>query len=162
MASAFRETASCHRTCSRPEQNLGQPADFNTRHLLALLEGPPGCGKTHMIAVMAKIISIMEMEALYVGTSNPAKDIVASTVNKMYPGLAVLRLHWTTGELRAMRRAEADLSKQMSGGADNDPLADKASFLNRTFAFGSRLANLIGVADDDPTTHLPLTIPNTS
>ena len=67
----------------------------------------------------------------------------------MYPELGVLRLHQTNGEFKALRRAEADLRKQLST-VKNDPFADKTTFLDRTIAFGSRVTALMGLSNDDP------------
>ena len=68
-----------------------------------------------MQAMMAKILSICKAEVLFVGTSNPATDVMASTAASMCPELAVLRSRQAKRELRALRRTEQDLIKQMAG-----------------------------------------------
>ena len=99
-----------------------------------------------MLAMIAKILTFCKVEALYIGTSNPATDVMAFLINAMYPELAVVRLHQTNGELRALRRTEEDLIKQMSSA--KDPLAP--NFIDRTLQFGSCLAEFIGLDDKDP------------
>lgn len=57
---------------STSQRNGIMHALFNTKHLVAMIQGPPGCGKTRMLAMIVKIISVMKAECLYCGTSNPA------------------------------------------------------------------------------------------
>ncbi|KAK4697257.1 hypothetical protein P7C71_g783, partial [Lecanoromycetidae sp. Uapishka_2] len=75
------------------------------KHLIALVQGGPGTGKSEIACLLIRVFHYLDMPVLALAPTNVAIDVIGSKLNAIAPEINAMRFHSLTTEFSAIYRS---------------------------------------------------------